>query len=157
MAANMQHMAGAGHMMTQQQQQMQLQQHARSNANQYGQTIMARLSSTAVPPAPWHASVPMNDRVGKTLELYVAFLGAHQLMFSHFWASQPAPSHLHNPPPLPQTNSPDRFTNVTLATQLEAARALEVSINFEISAFTNCVSKVNHLVSLPLRTTQTDL
>lgn len=70
MAANMQHMAGAGQMMSQQQ-QLQLLQHKRSSANQYGQTILARLSNTQVPNSGWHATVPMNDRVGKALELYV--------------------------------------------------------------------------------------
>ncbi|TQW00043.1 hypothetical protein IF1G_02257 [Cordyceps javanica] len=101
MAANMQHMAGAGHMISQQQ-QMQMQQHARVNANQYGQTILARLTSTPVPPADWHATVPMNDRVGRTLEL---------------------------------------FSNVTLGSLLDPGRALEMSITFEINAFSNCTSK----------------
>ncbi|PMB69428.1 hypothetical protein BM221_004070 [Beauveria bassiana] len=101
MAANMQHMAGAGHMMSQQQQQMHMQQ-ARANANQYGQTILARLTNSRVPPQDWHATVPMNDRVGRTLEL---------------------------------------FSNVTLGSNLEPTRALDMSINFELSAFEKCTSK----------------
>lgn len=70
MAANMQHMAGAGHMMQQQMQQMH--QHMRKNTNQYQTTIFQRLSSTPVPPGGWQASISINDRMGKTMELYAS-------------------------------------------------------------------------------------
>ncbi|KAM3530472.1 hypothetical protein NHJ13051_001305 [Beauveria bassiana] len=131
MAANMQHMAGAGHMMSQQQQQMHMQQ-ARANANQYGQTILARLTNSRVPPQDWHATVPMNDRVGRTLELLVAYMAAHQLT-----PSQPTLSNNS----FQQTNSLTSFSNVTLGSNLEPTRALDMSINFELSAFEKCTSK----------------
>ncbi|KAJ3488671.1 hypothetical protein NLG97_g6159 [Lecanicillium saksenae] len=136
MAANMQHMAGAGHMLSQQQ-QLQLQQHTRSNANQYGQTIMARLQATAVPTTGWHATMTMNDRVGRALELYVIASAEIQHLLLR-------PQLAGNLRPLFPTNPLSSFTNVTLGSPVDPARALDMSINFEIQAFTNCGSKEHY-------------
>lgn len=73
MAANMQQMAAAAHMMPQQQQQLQHQQQLqmRRNVAQYQAQIFTRLSAAPVPAGTWQSTVSINDRMGKTMELYV--------------------------------------------------------------------------------------
>lgn len=134
MAANM-HMAGAGPLMTTQQ-QMQLQQHARSSATQYGHTIMARLQNTPIPPTGWQSTMSLNDRVGRALELYVVATGVQYLELQQ---------RLSNNPSFFPTNSSDRFTNVTLGSPIDPTRALDMSINFEIQAYSGCTSKVRSI------------
>jgi hypothetical protein len=66
MAANMQHMAGAGQMMPQ--------QVRRPNNNQIQQMVYQNLVQNTPPPNSmgWQSNVTINDRMGKTLNLYVA-------------------------------------------------------------------------------------
>lgn len=67
MAANMQHMAGAGQMM-QQQQQMR-----KPNSNQLQQIVYQNLVQHTQPFTGicWQANIPIGDRMGKTMNLYV--------------------------------------------------------------------------------------
>lgn len=69
MAANMQHMAGAGQMMQQQQQQ---QQHQMPKP-QLQQIVYQNLVQNTQPftGISWQANVTISDRMGRTLNLYV--------------------------------------------------------------------------------------
>lgn len=64
MAANM-GMAGNGHLLMQQQQT--------NNQRQLQQAVYSRLvqNTPAIPPGGWQAGVQINDRLGKTVNLYV--------------------------------------------------------------------------------------
>lgn len=66
MAANMPMAANGQMMMQQQQHQMQRQQMSQQMSQQVMQAIM---TSHATGGAPWHAQVPIQERLGKTLSL----------------------------------------------------------------------------------------
>lgn len=67
MAANM-GMAGNGHLLMQQQQQNS------QNQRTLQQVVYSRLvqNTPAIPPGGWQAGMQINDRLGKTVNLYVA-------------------------------------------------------------------------------------
>lgn len=64
MAANMQNMAGAGHMLQQHTQQM------RNPNSQVHSSIFTRLSNAPTPPMGWQTQVSVSDRMARTLDLY---------------------------------------------------------------------------------------
>lgn len=73
MAANMQQMAGAGQMMPQQLRRPP------TNTHQLQQLVYHNLLQNSQPPngLTWQGSVSLNDRMGKTMDLYVSDFFAH--------------------------------------------------------------------------------
>jgi hypothetical protein len=67
MAANMQQMAGAGQMMPQQLRR------PTANSHQIQQMVYQNLLQNSQPPngLTWQGTVSLNDRMGKTMDLYV--------------------------------------------------------------------------------------
>jgi len=71
MAANM-GMAGNGHLLMQQQQQQQQQQNTgQRQLHQHVYTALVQ-NAAAVQPGGWQSGVQINDRLGKTVNLYVS-------------------------------------------------------------------------------------
>lgn len=68
MAANMQHMAAGGQMMPQQQQMRKA-----ASSNQLQQYVYQNMMQNTPPPngLSWQSNVPINERMGKALNLYV--------------------------------------------------------------------------------------
>jgi hypothetical protein len=71
MAANMQQMAGVGQMMPQQLRRPP------ASSHQIQQLVYQNLLQNSQPPngLTWHANVSLNDRMGKTMDLYVPHFG----------------------------------------------------------------------------------